>query len=65
MVFPGPNQDIAGNDCANLASTAGFVLDPSSAADADDSPQMKGYRVQYFGTNLLRRNFLPEQGTNG
>ncbi len=60
VVFPSANENFSQNKCPDYGSDK---LDPELAAE--DSLQMEGMRVQYFGTQISRRGHLPPVGTGG
>lgn len=60
VVFPSADQIFpAGNNgCTRVVDDAATQLDPTTAANAADSLQMAGFRVQYFGTQIARKDYL-------
>jgi type IV pilus modification protein PilV len=57
VVFPSANQVFANNTCL-AANAIQAQLDPTMLATNDASLQMMGYRVQYFGTQISRKDYL-------
>ncbi|MFP4598269.1 MAG: prepilin-type N-terminal cleavage/methylation domain-containing protein [Persicimonas sp.] len=57
VVFPSANESFEGNKCRGYGTDE---LDPELAPE--DSLQMQGLRVQYFGTQIARRGHLPPVG---
>lgn len=59
VVFPSANQIIPQNKCAQIPGTRQDQLDPSiDPEDDNNSLQMLGYRVQFFGTQIARKDYL-------
>ncbi len=62
VVYPGPNKQIPDADCDTLLASIKDKLVPGREPTDNNSIQQDGYRVEYFGTEITRRGYLPEQG---
>lgn len=64
VVFPAPNQAYDSNGC--LDTRVFDNLDPVTVEEMEDSPdgtlQGEGFRVQYYGAQILRRAYLAPGG---
>jgi|SRR5690554_103997 len=60
VVFPSADQIFAtgAGSCAATVNNTSVQLNPTTANNAAGSLQMKGFRVQYFGTQIARKDYL-------
>lgn len=60
VVFPSADQIFASGEgsCEAAVDNPSVQLNPATANNATDSLQMKGFRVQYFGTQIARKDYL-------
>lgn len=57
VVFPSANQNFPSNECL-VAATINTQLNPDFQVDHSTSLQMRGFRVQHFGTQIARKDYL-------
>ncbi|AWV90792.1 prepilin-type N-terminal cleavage/methylation domain-containing protein [Bradymonas sediminis] len=58
VVFPSANQVIPAGGCSDIPGDRQAQLDPELADTDAGSLPMLGYRVQYFGTQIERKDYL-------
>lgn len=58
VVFPSANQIIPASGCAAAVEKPETQLDPTLKNSDTGSLQMAGYRVQFFGTQIARKDYL-------
>lgn len=57
VVFPSASQNFPSNECLGVGSIKD-QLSPDFQVDDSTSLQMQGYRVQHFGTQIARKDYL-------